>query len=278
VAKVAKRNGRRKAKDTRRTRSTRGATEAQPAEKMRKTSDREPNDSAISRTADAPRGASLRGASLTGASRRVVAATPAIVIKAASILEEELASGLRAAKHIERRFLNVDALRTQDPDAVMLKFRRDAHDAVDIILDILTAATQTVSAQAGRFINVTAGAGAAKPDDGLAPDVSVPALRVPGTIAAGSSGEVSVLLENTSEVRTSNFTLHCSDLLSATGAKIAAESVSFSPETLSVEPKTSGRVALYVNVPAGTPAGKYEGFVRATQLESLRALLSVVVG
>jgi hypothetical protein len=240
---------------------------------MKKETEAEPNDSGVSRIASA-----LRGASLRGAPHRAVAAAPAVVIKAASILEEELASGLRAAKRIEQRFLNVDALRSQNPDAVMLKFRRDAHDAVDIILDILTAATQTVSAQAGRFINVTAGTGATKADDGLAPDVSVPALRVPGTVAAGSSGEVSLSLENTSEVGTSSFTLHCSDLLSATGAKIAAASISFSPETLSVGPKKSGRVALCVNVPDGTPAGKYEGFVRATQLESLRALLSVVVG
>src|SRR5690606_21997407 len=97
-------------------------------------------------------------ASALGASRSVVGAAPAVVIKAASILEEEIAVTLGAVKRIEQRFLDVDAIRQQSPDAVMSKFRRDAHDAVDIILDVLTAAAQTVGAQAGKFVNVTAGA------------------------------------------------------------------------------------------------------------------------
>jgi hypothetical protein len=195
-----------------------------------------------------------------------------------TILEDELASGLKAARGIEQRFFDVEALRNQDTDAVMSKFRRDAHDAVDIILDILTAATQKVSAQAVRFINVTAGAAAAKSsDEGLAPGVSVPALRVPGHVAPGASGEVSISLENSSEVGTSNFTLHSSDLVSATSARIPSSAITFTPKTLSVGPKQAGRVVVCVKVPRDVPAGTYEGLVRATQLESLRAMLTLVV-
>lgn len=219
-------------------------------------------------------------ASALGASRRAVGAAPAIVIKAATILEEEIAIGLGAVKRIEQRFIDVDAIRRQSPDAVMSKFRRDAHDAVDIILDVLTAAAQTVGTQAGRFVNVTAGATtpAAAPSNGTLALVHVPALRVPGRVKAGTAGEVAMSLENPSDIGTATFTLHASDLVSAAGTRIQADRVAFSPASLSVGARQAGRVGVTVTVPAGTPSGTYEGLVRATQLENLRAMLTVVVG
>lgn len=218
-------------------------------------------------------------ASALGASRSAVAAAPAVVIKAASILEEEIAITLGAVKRIEQRFIDVDAMRKQSPDAVMSRFRRDAHDAVDIILDVLTAAAQTVGTQAGRFVNVTAGATApaAEQSDGVVAGVQVPALRVPGTVKAGTAGAVVMALENPSDVGTSSFTLHASDLVSASGTRIDSQQVAFAPASLSVGPRQAGRVEVSVAVPPGTPAGTYEGLVRATQMENLRAMLSVVV-
>lgn len=216
-------------------------------------------------------------ASAADLSRRAAIAAPAVVIKAASILEEEVAMGLGAVKRIEQRFLDVEALRKENPDDVMSRFRRDAHDAVDIILDVLTAAAQTVGTQAGRFVNVTAGAkpAARQPHDGAG--LQLPALRIPGRVAAGANGAVAMSLENPSDVGTADFTLHASDLVSAGGARITAGQITFAPSHLSVGPKGAGRVDVTVAVPAGTAAGTYEGLVRATQLEGLRALLTVVV-
>lgn len=217
--------------------------------------------------------------SALGASRRAVEAAPAVVIKAVSILEEEVAMGLGAMKRIEQRFLDVDALRKDDPDAVMSRFRRDAHDAVDIILDVLTAAAQTVGQQAGRFVNVTAGAAPATRDGagGASPGAAVPALRIPGRVAAGASGSVTLALENPSTTGTADFALQASDLVSASGGRIPATSVHFDPAHLDVGPGKAGRVEVTVAVPDGTPAGIYDGILRATTLEGLRALLSVVV-
>lgn len=218
-------------------------------------------------------------ASALGASRRAVGAAPAVVIRAATILEEEIAIGLGAVKRIEQRFLDVDAIRKQDPDAVMSKFRRDAHDAIDIILDVLTAAAQTVGAQAGRFVNVTAGATGTPTagKNGTPGGIQVPALRVPGKVAPGASGDVAMSLENPSDAQTASFSLHASDLVSASGDRIGATQVAFSPPNLSVGPRQAGRVDVKIQVPAGTPSGTYEGLVRATRMENLRAMLTVVV-
>jgi hypothetical protein len=232
---------------------------------------------ATSRAASAAANAAL------GASRRAVQASPTIVLRAASIIEEEVAMGIGAVKRIEQRFLDVDALRSQHPDHVMSRFRRDAHEAVDIILDIVTAAASTVGEQAGRMVNVTAShmpRGTSAPEGNGAPQASATRLttvRVPGTVAAGDRGEVSVSLENESEAATAEFTLHSSELVSAGGHRIPADHVTFDPATLSVPPRESGLVKVMVTVPAKSPAGMYEGLLRATHLDGLRAMLVVQV-
>jgi hypothetical protein len=217
-----------------------------------------------------------------GASRRAIRATPIIVQKAASILEEEVAMGIGAAKRIEQRFLDVAALRAQPADAVVSRFRRDAHEAVDIILDIVTAAATTVEKRAGRFVNVTAGraASTASARQRSAPDESgtrLTTVRIKGKVKPRGVGELTMSLENESDQTTAEFTLHAAELVSASGARIPSDNVSFSPATLSVGPRSSGQVSVKVSVPAKTPPGAYEGLIRATQLDGLRAILSIEV-
>jgi hypothetical protein len=211
------------------------------------------------------------------ASQRMLEASPQIVIKAISVLEEEVvASGLRAAKRIEQRFLNVDELRSQPPDAVMSRFRRDAHEAVDIILDVITAATLLVNEKAGKVVNVTASrmAAAASAPSGSA---GVPMMRVTNPVAPGATADLPLALENESDQTTAEFTLHASELVTASGARIPSDCVSFEPTTLAVGPRQVGQVQVHIRVPEGTPAGSYEGIVRASQLEQLRAVLLVQV-
>jgi hypothetical protein len=215
---------------------------------------------------------------------RTRGATPVIVMKAASILEEEVAMGIGAAKRIEQRFLDVDALRAEHPDAVMSRFRRDAHDAVDIILDVVTAAATTVGDRAGHFVNVTA---SRLPGRGSSSTASVPSdaggtriatVRIPGRVAPGEVGELTMSLENESDTSTTAFTLHAAELVSASGARIPAAQVSFVPPSIAVAARSTGQVLVRVTVPATAPPGTYEGLIRATQLDALRAILSVQVG
>lgn len=214
----------------------------------------------------------------------MIDATPAIVLKAASIIEQEVAIGIGAAKRIEQRFLDVEALRGRNPDHVMSRFRKDAHDAVDILLDIMTAAAMTVGDRAGRIVNVTAShlmqAGSAEadaPGSAEAAAMRIPAVRTSGTVAPGETATVTMSLENASDATTTEFTLHCSELVSARDRRIPASAVAFEPKTLSVEPRVAGTVTVRVTVPLGTDPGIYEGLLRATQLDELRAMLVVTV-
>jgi hypothetical protein len=217
------------------------------------------------------------------ASRRAIGVTPIIVQKAASILEEEVALGIGAAKRIEQRFLDVAALRAQPADAVMSRFRCDAHEAVDIILDIVTAAATTLGDRAGRFINVTAGhatstTSSRQPSAPEESGMRLATVRIKGKVKPGGVGELTMSLENESDQTTAEFTLHAAELVSASGARIPSDHVSFVPATLSVGPRSSGQVGVKVKIPVKAPPGVYEGLIRATQLDALRALLSIEVG
>ena len=68
-----------------------------------------------------------------------------VVARAASILEEEIAAGVVAAKNVESRFVDVKASRSGKPEEVLPRFRRDAHEVVDILMDLVNVATRTVS-------------------------------------------------------------------------------------------------------------------------------------
>lgn len=213
-------------------------------------------------------------------------ATPTIVLRAASIIEEEVATGIGAVKRIEQRFLDIDALRAQHPDHVMSRFRRDAHEAVDIILDIVTAAAQTVGEQAGRMVNVSAsylpdrqGSPGTTNNGGSSSSAGIrlSTVRMPGTIAPGGLGELTMSLENESDAAVAEFTLHSSELVSASGYRIPADHVTFDPAALSVAPRASGMVKVTIRVPLDATPGSYEGLLRATQLDGLRAMLVVQV-
>ena len=101
---------------------------------------------------------------------------------------------------------------------------------------------------------------------------------MPGKVAPGKQVELTMSLENDKDTTTAEFTLHSSELVSASGARIPASAVMFEPATLAVGPRAAGSVVVRVRVPANARPGNYEGLLRATQLDGLRAMLAVTVG
>jgi uncharacterized membrane protein len=176
--------------------------------------------------------------------------------------------------------LDVEKLRSEPSDALLSKFRRDAHDAVEILIDIVAAAATTVTEKAGRIVNVTASR--IRPAVAPAPTATasagqVPTVRMPNQVAPGETTEVTISLENESGQATAEFTMYSSELMASAGHRIPAEQVHFHPPALEVGPKAAGKVRVSVHVPKGTPPGTYEGLLRASPLDSLRAVLRVQV-
>jgi hypothetical protein len=206
-----------------------------------------------------------------GMIRGVARSASRIVSQAATILEEELSAGIGAARQIEERLLNVSETRSTNPDEVIARFRKDAHEVVDIALDVLSASTRSISGLAQR-ISVGDAEG---PPTARAP--YAPTIALPGEVARGGSGSVPFSLENDGDAETARFTFQATDLVNAEGESISARQVTFEPPALTVPPHDRESVTISVQVPADAAPGVYSGLVLASNLERLRAVLLLTV-
>jgi hypothetical protein len=205
----------------------------------------------------------------------VAGKTSRIVQQAASILEEEIAAGVSAAKRVEERFVNVEKLRGGNQQEVMQRFRRDAHEVVDILIDMVALASNSISVLGERAIRVRPGAQSSEAKQ--ASGDTMPCLTIPGAVAPGESVTVPMTLDNASDRPTEALRFHCADLVNANGARLAAEYITFGPAEVVLEPASSGTVKVTVTVPDGTPPGTYAGLLQASKMEQVRAVLSVRV-
>ncbi|MDX6400570.1 MAG: hypothetical protein QOF27_1176 [Gaiellaceae bacterium] len=195
-----------------------------------------------------------------------------IVSRASTILEEELAAGIGAAKQIESRFLNVSEMRSTNTDEVMARFRKDAHEVVDIVLDLLNVPTRSLGGLGAR-----ASVGEESAGRTVGTGADSPTIRLPDVVPAGTSAAVPFSLENDGETPTAEFEFQATDLVNAGGDAILGQHVRFEPAKLTIAPHDRESVTISVEVPVGTAPGVYSGLVLASKLERLRAVLVVSV-
>ena len=201
-------------------------------------------------------------------------ATSRVVQQAASILEEEVAAGIIAAKDVENRLINVEDLRSGKPDEVIHRFRRDAHEVMDIFIDLAHAATQYVGGLAQRVVTIRGSEKGKKPDTASG---QLPTLKTNKAMKSGEVAKIPMDLENNSDKIMDEFSFHSTDLVDASGRRIAAERITFTPSTLSLAPYKTQKVVVAVNIPAKTSAGIYSGLIRATKMDQLQAILVIQV-
>ncbi|MGZ4722760.1 MAG: hypothetical protein ACXV8L_00960 [Ilumatobacteraceae bacterium] len=202
-----------------------------------------------------------------------------LVQRAASILEEELATGIDAAQRLETRFVDIEATRARDDDALVLRFRRDAHEIIDILMDLVDVATGGVGRLAGRAIRIT---GLEEVGDAPSPRVRngsgrVAVLEVADPIPSGERGEVQMSIENDDHDSIESFALVSSGLVSDRGDHIGPDLIEFDPPQFDLAAQSAQRVTVTVAVPAAAPPGAYSGIVQTTKLEGVRAVLVVNV-
>lgn len=204
-----------------------------------------------------------------------------IVEQAASILEEEIAAGIIAAKNVEERYVNVSQIRTDDPEKVMQRFRKDAHDVVDILLDLVNVSVNSLGGLTRRVVSVQTGPTGSKKGKTSETEgttaVGMPTLVIPGPLKEKESGEVSMSVENDSDTSTEEFSFRCAGLLSANEDAISSANIQFSPSKVVVGPNTFEKIVVTVQVPENTQPGVYSGLLQATKLSHVQALLKVVV-
>jgi len=206
-----------------------------------------------------------------------------IVNQAATILEEEVAAGILAARDVESRFIDVEEERAANAAELITRIRTDAHELIDILVDIVGVAGDRANSVVGRVISLRSadgegeGGDAARRRGRAKASEAVSELAIPQPIAPGSSAQVAMVVENDGPTPTGRFRFHCSDLIGPEGARIGHEAVKFRPAMLALDPTSTVRMAVTVTVPEGTRSGSYSGVLQATKLTRLKAILSFEV-
>lgn len=198
-----------------------------------------------------------------------------VVQKAASILEEEIAAGIIAAKQVEEQLVDINKIRSQKPDALIQRFRRDSHEVVDVLLDLLDVAVKKTGGLAQRLITIR---GTTEPkSDEQSGQERLPTIEFPGSVKPGESGSADMTFENSEDRSTGSFNVLSTDLLSSSGSHIPASRVQFTPSTVNLKPKAQKKITVTVRVPKQTPPGVYSGLIQATGIDHLRATLVIRV-
>jgi hypothetical protein len=233
-------------------------------------------DTACHETTDhAPEEESISSSTKPDASlKSLFSTTSRLVQQAANILEEEMAAGIIAAKKAEQRILNVKRVRAVEKGDLMQRFRKDAHEVVDMLMDLVTAATQYLEKMAQLDISVGKSRSAAESPSA---EGNIPTICLNEAIPPGHAATVSMYLDNKSTSTTEKFRLYCTDLVNAAGNRVVHGCVTFDPESVVIKPKGNFKVDITVSVPADCASGCYSGLIQAQNLESLRAILVINV-
>jgi hypothetical protein len=155
----------------------------------------------------------------------------------------------------------------------MQRFRKDAHEVIDIMMDAVSVVSKYGTKLTDNLISMV------DPDKqgSTTKSTNTPILEMPESIKAGGNAEVVMTLENNSDKETDPFNILTTDLLSGSGAKINGANVSLTPKSIKLGPSQKLEVKVRVKVPKLSGPGVYSGLLQATNLNNFKAILVVNV-
>jgi hypothetical protein len=195
-----------------------------------------------------PRGASQ------AASQAVSQAASSIVTEAASVLDEEMARGVLAARDAQ-----APGSYRSDVDSVL----RQLHDAVDGLARLFPELR-------GGTPNRSTGT------VGSSGEAAMPHVKPASATRPGSRATMSMTLSN-NEDRPVRLTPMVTELISCGGHRLPGALIEFTPQEVRLEPGASTNVGGHIVIPAGTPPGSYSGLLVVVGVDYLTALITVDV-
>ncbi len=208
-----------------------------------------------------------------------------IVFRAAGILEEEIARGIIAAKQIEEKFTDVPkmrsgngALQNRQMEDLLVRFRKDAHDIIDLVIDFAAIAANNVERISSQLINIKQGSTAIDTPSQPSAPAQMPMIQVPKDLKPGEQAEIPLVLENDNRLEAKVLEFVNTVFTDTAGNQLPSTILTYTPNPLTIAPASKGTVKVKLSVPATAKAGSYTGFLQAKNVESLKAaiLLKIV--
>jgi hypothetical protein len=201
---------------------------------------------------------------------KVIGDAQRILKTAVDVLEEEIAAGILAAKKLEKKVINVDEVRSTNPEELMSRVRRDVHDAVDIFLDAVTALTN-------HFSNLTETITKTKETTTKKPENIVPVVKNDSAAKAGENIELSIMLTNDSADKQMQVELMKSDLINQKGNKIFSRYINIEPNSFMLAPLEKKEAMIKIKIPLTCKPGIYSGLFIDNQNPDLRTVVTIHV-
>jgi hypothetical protein len=183
-----------------------------------------------------------------------------IVSEAASILDEEMARGVLAARGANP----FPHYRDVDQSSTVL---RQVHDVIDNIARIWPSVQGAAAQWPGASV-----ASANKGDHETLPNLKPASVLLPG-----QRGTISMMLCN-KEDRSVQLTPISTDLISNIGGRISSQLFEFVPGEVRLEPGEQKEMQGRIAVPVESASGCYVGLLVVTGVDYLRALITIEVG
>ncbi|MCW4009026.1 MAG: hypothetical protein NWF05_00185 [Candidatus Bathyarchaeota archaeon] len=197
------------------------------------------------------------------------ATTTNVAQKAASVMESEISAVIQVAKQMQSKSPIGEKVSAEKPDALVQRFRRDAHEVVDIFVDVFSFALQSADKTASA---ITAPLEEPKVTKIAQAQVSAERSVITApSVKAGALAEIPISFENNGNVQTEEFKLYSTDLLSDMGERLSSSLIKFMPPALKIGPHQSEKVTVVVAVPKETKPGTYTGLVLAGNMNQLRS-------
>jgi hypothetical protein len=185
-----------------------------------------------------------------------------IVSEAASILDEEMAKGVLAARGANQ----FPGYRNADQSSAVL---RQVHDVIDNIARIWPSIQGASTHWPPASVAATA--------NGDGDDAALPNLKPASVLRPGERGTISMMFCN-KEDRSVRLTPISTDLISSTGGRISSQVVEFVPAEVRLDPGEQREMQGRIAVPVECALGCYGGLLVVTGVDYLRALITIEVG
>ena len=181
-----------------------------------------------------------------------------MVSEAASILDEEMAKGVLAARGAKQTSRYGDA----DPSRTVV---RQVHDVIDNIAAMWPSLQGASTAWPGALAPAAGGV-----------EPSLPELKPASAVRPGQRARISMTLCN-KEAQAVRLTPMATDLLGCSGGRISSQLLEIVPREIRLEAGAQGEIQIAIAVPLECVPGSYVGLLVVGGVEDLRALIAITV-
>jgi len=191
---------------------------------------------------------------------------------AVDILEEEIASGILAAKKMEKKVFNLDDHKPEEPSELMSRIRRDVHEAVDLMMDSMTVLVDyfgVLNEQVSKKQNANN-----HQNNG---QTSAPVIKNDAPANAGEKIDLAFLLTNDCTEETKSIHLKKPELVNINGEKINIRNIRYDASQFILKPDASRQISIGVSLPKNTKSGSYTGLIQDMNNPEIHVLIIINV-